>query len=111
MGNFDVNYTRSGHSVSSNSTASTFLTAVQAAITETSSGLQKIGSMVSRLGVKEDNATTARTNVESARSRIMDADMAQEQLEATKFQILQQTAMAMLAQANSAPQSILTLFR
>ncbi|MGQ9674926.1 MAG: flagellin [Chloroflexota bacterium] len=37
--------------------------------------------------------------------------MAYEQLEATKAQILQQTAIAMLAQANTSPQNILTLFR
>jgi len=55
--------------------------------------------------------TVAKTNTEAARSRIEDADMAYEQLQATKLQILQQTASAMLSQANTGPQSILTLFR
>ena len=41
---------------------------------------------------------------------IQDADLAEVQLQLTKSQILQQTALAMLAQANAAPQSILTLF-
>jgi flagellin len=41
----------------------------------------------------------------------MNADMAQEQLEATKYSILQQTGVTMLAQANAAPQGILSLFR
>lgn len=110
-GNADVTYTRSGHSVSSNANASTFLTAVQDAISTVSSGLQSIGSLTARLAFKEENVTTAKTNVDAAYSRIMDADMAAEQLDATKLQILQQTATAMLAQANVAPQSILKLFQ
>ncbi len=44
-------------------------------------------------------------------SRIYNADMAMEQLEATKYLVLQQTATAMLAQANLTPQSILSLIR
>ncbi|MCB0266507.1 MAG: flagellin, partial [Calditrichaeota bacterium] len=45
-----------------------------------------------------------------AASRIMDADVAKEQLNLTKLQILQQTSTIQLAQANSAPQSVLQLF-
>jgi flagellin len=41
----------------------------------------------------------------------MNANMAMEQVNASKFAILQQTATAMLAQANSAPQYVLSLFR
>jgi flagellin len=44
-------------------------------------------------------------------STIQDADIAEEQLELTKLQILQQSALAMLAQANAAPQSVLVLFQ
>ncbi|MBI5678534.1 MAG: flagellin, partial [Planctomycetes bacterium] len=51
------------------------------------------------------------TNTEEARSRIEDADMAHEHLNSPKLQLLQQTASAMLAQANSGPQSILSLFK
>jgi flagellin len=40
----------------------------------------------------------------------MDADMAKEQLEMTKLQILQQTSTIQLAQANAAPQGVLQLF-
>jgi flagellin len=50
------------------------------------------------------------TNYEAARSRIEDADFAKEQMEIVKLQILQQTSTAMLAQANTAPQSVLSLF-
>lgn len=106
-----IKYTHSGNSVSSNANASTFLTGIQTALDTVASGLQKVGSMVARLGIKEENITTAKINVESAANRIMNADMAFEQLEATKFQIIQQTATAMLSQANNAPQNILSLFR
>ncbi|MCP4725111.1 MAG: flagellin, partial [bacterium] len=44
------------------------------------------------------------------RSRIMDADIANEQLNSTRLQILQQTATAQLAQANVTPQNVLALF-
>jgi len=69
-----------------------------------------IGAMQNRLDYQETSLTVAKTNTEAARSRIMDADMAYEQLEATKLQILQQTAVAMLGQANMAPLAILGLF-
>ncbi|MBW7941944.1 MAG: flagellin, partial [Candidatus Kuenenia stuttgartiensis] len=73
--------------------------------------LSYIGAVVNRLTYQETSLTVARTNTEAARSRIEDADMAYEQLESTKFQILQQTASAMLAQANAGPQSIMQLFQ
>ena len=55
------------------------------------------------------NLTTSMNNYEAARSRIADADFAKEQMEIVKLQILQQTGTASLAQANSAPQSVLSL--
>ncbi|MDH4190152.1 MAG: flagellin [Betaproteobacteria bacterium] len=50
-------------------------------------------------------------NQASARSRIMDADFAQETANLSRGQILQQAGTAMLAQANAVPQSVLTLLR
>jgi flagellin len=50
-------------------------------------------------------------NLTSAESRIRDVDMAEEMVELTKNQILQQAGTAMLAQANQAPQSVLSLLR
>ncbi len=81
------------------------------AIATVSDSIAKIGASVSRLTFKEETLVVAKINTEAAYSRIMNADMAAEQLEATKLQILQQTATAMLAQANVAPQAILALFR
>ncbi|MHB8993452.1 MAG: flagellin [Chloroflexota bacterium] len=81
------------------------------AISTVSTRLQTVGSYVSRMNFREETVTVAKVNVEAAHNRIMNADMAFEQLEATKMQILQQTATAMLAQANTAPQNVLSLFR
>ena len=70
-----------------------------------------IGAQVNRMSVKADMLTTSITNTEAAKSRILDADIAKEQISAVKLQILQQTATAQLAQANQSPQVFLSLFR
>ncbi len=73
--------------------------------------LSDLGSLMARLTFKEDSVTTAQVNVEAAHSRVMNANMAEEQMNASKYSILQQTGIAMLAQANQAPQNLLSLFR
>jgi flagellin len=95
--------------VTTSSTASTALSNVNTAIDTINTSLQTIGSASSRMSIKEANISIAITNVTASYSRIYNADMANEQLEATKYLVLQQTATAMLAQANLAPQSILQL--
>jgi flagellin len=74
-------------------------------------GITDTGTMTARLTFKEDSMTVAYNNTEAAYNRIMNADMAAEQVEASKYTILQNTATTMLAQANAAPQSLLALFR
>lgn len=88
-----------------------YLDEVNGAIQNVNGGLTTVGSLINRLTLKENNISIAQTNTEAAFSRIRNADMAKEQLELTKAQILQQTSTAMLAQANLNGQSILTLFR
>ena len=97
--------------VSTATLASAALAAVNSAINTVNSSLQSIGSASARMQIKEANISVAITNVMASYSRIYNADMAMEQLEATKYLVLQQTATAMLAQANLAPQTILTLIR
>jgi flagellin len=106
---FSLDYSQ-GNSVDTQSDAQDFMGQIDAAIDQVTEGLGYIGSMVNRLGFQEESLTVAKTNTEAAYSRIVDADMAWEQLESTKMMILQQTATAMLSQANMAPQSILSLF-
>ncbi len=89
----------------------TYYSEVENAINAVNTGLAVIGSLTNRFTAKEDMISVARTNTEAAFSRIYNADMALEQLETTKYQILQQTSIAMLAQANMNSQSILGLFQ
>jgi len=91
------------------------LTNIQSAVTTNISSvetaLQNIGSYIQRLDAKESNLNVSITNIDAARSRIYDADIAKEQLEASKLTILQQTSVTQLAQANASSQVFLTLFR
>ena len=87
------------------------LASVDSFISAVSTQLQTIGSLIQRLDNKESTLQVSITNTDAAASRIMDADIAKEQLEMTKLQILQQTATTQLAQANAAPGNLLSLFK
>lgn len=67
------------------------------------------GATQNRLEHKVENLTTTAENLTEAESTIRDTDMASEMMNYTKFNILQQAAQSMLAQANQQPQSILQL--
>ena len=84
-------------------TLDTFETAVTGA-------LGKVGNLMQRLDVKDDFLTAAIANSQASVSRLFDADMAMEQLNATKYAIGAQAATAMFAQLNFAPQQVLQLF-
>jgi flagellin len=87
------------------------ISTISDAIDVLSGSIQKVGQFKARLDTKESNLSVAITNTEAVRSKIEDADFAKEQMEVVKLQILQQTAVASLVQANSAPQVVLSLFR
>ena len=70
-----------------------------------------LGSMSNRLETTSDNLATAMENVSAANSRIEDADIASEMSELVRTQILQQAGIAILSQANQAPQSVLKLLQ
>ena len=89
----------------------TALGAVDGAIDFLSAQIAKIGDAQNRLSFKEQNLATSTDNYEAAKSRIMDADFAKEQMELVKQQILQETGNAALAQSNAAPQSVLSLLQ
>jgi flagellin len=71
----------------------------------------KMGAITNRLDQTVANLSTVVENFESARSRIRDADFAVETAQLTRNSILQQAGTAMLAQANVAPQNVLSLLR
>jgi len=70
-----------------------------------------LGSVVSRLTSVTDNLANRIQNISDSRSRIRDADYAQVTAELTRTQIIQQAGMAVLAQANQQPQSVLSLLK
>ena len=87
------------------------LAIVDAALSSVSGQRAKFGAIQSRFGSTIANLTTNSENLSAARSRIRDADFAKETAELTRNQILQQAGTAMLAQANVAPQNVLTLLQ
>jgi len=78
--------------------------------TTVASSLGKIGNYLQRLDAKDEFLTSAITNSQASVSRLFDADIALEQLNATKYSIGAQAATAMVAQMNFAPQQVLQLF-
>ncbi|HTX79634.1 MAG TPA: flagellin [Longilinea sp.] len=97
--------------VSTAKLASAYMQTVTNAMDTVNNSMASLGSLMARLDFKSDQVSSAQINVEASYNRIMNANMAEEQMDASKYSILQQTATAMLAQANQAPQSLLPLFR
>jgi flagellin len=97
--------------VSSASAASTMISVLGTAIIDMANQLGSIGDNQKRLSFKQDMLAISMNNNEAARSRVADADFAKEQMEMVKLQILQQTGISAIAQANAAPQSILSLLQ
>jgi flagellin len=85
---------------------------LDAAITQVSILRAEMGSFQKdTLEASVRNLGIAAQNMASSESTIRDADMAEEMMAFSRAQILQQTSMAMLAQANQAPQMIMRLFQ
>lgn len=89
----------------------TAVTAVDAALKNITNLRSSFGAIQNRLEHTVANLTNIATNTELARSRIQDADYAQETSNMTRGQILQQAGTAMLAQANKMSQSVLSLLQ
>ena len=71
----------------------------------------KLGALMSRMEKAIDNLTNVSVNTEASRGRIRDANFAKESASLTKAQILQQSALAMIAQAGRIQQNVLTLLQ
>ncbi|HEU4975132.1 MAG TPA: flagellin [Baekduia sp.] len=85
------------------------LSEIDAAISAVSSARAGFGSVQNRLEHTLSVTAAYQENLTSAESRIRDVDMAEEMVNLTKTQVLQQAGTAMLAQANQAPQTVLKL--
>jgi flagellin len=95
--------------LASRSQAEAAIATVDAAINSVSAQRAALGAIQNRLEYKIDNLSTSSENLTSAESQIRDVDMAKEMTNFTNANILQQAATAMLAQANSLPQNVLSL--
>ncbi len=84
---------------------------IDTAINNVSAQRAEFGAVQNRLDHTLANLATYHENLVASESRVRDADMAQEMVDFTKLQILQQAGTSMLAQANQVPQSVLTLLR
>jgi flagellin len=84
---------------------------VQQAIKDVSANRSNLGSVQNRLEHTIANIGVASENLSASESRIRDLDMAAEVVNMTKSQILGQAGTAILAQANQAPQNVMSLLR
>jgi flagellin len=92
-------------------TNNTLLASLDQAIASVAAARSSYGSVQNRLEHTLNNLATYEENLSASESRIRDVDMAAEMVNFTKLQILQQAGTSMLAQANTAPQSVLSLLR
>jgi flagellin len=99
----------SGINISSTTGAKAAISTVNAAIQNLAQLRAYNGAEQSRLNFASDTLAINKTNLESANSRIIDVDVAEESSKLARFSILQQAGTAMLAQANQSTQSLLRL--
>ena len=97
--------------ITSASGATSALAVVDAAIDSVNAGRADLGAFQNRFESVVASLQTASENLSASRSRIVDADFASETANLTKAQILQQSGIAMLAQANAIPQNVLALLQ
>ncbi|WP_136416234.1 flagellin [Herbaspirillum sp. ST 5-3] len=98
-------------SVTTVANANTAISKIDAAISSVNTLRSTFGAVQNRFESAISNLQATSENLSAARSRIMDADFAQETASLTRGQILQQAGTAMLAQANSLPNGVLALLR
>lgn len=91
--------------------ANAAITKLQNTIEKLASRRAQLGSYQNRLTSSIDNLSNMQQNLTTSRARVRDLDMAREMTEYSRNQILQQTGIAMLAQANQIPSQILSLMR
>ena len=101
----------SANDVTTAAKATTMITAVDAALDSVNKSRASLGAIQNRFDSIVNSVLIASENQSAARSRIVDADFAQETASLTRGQILQQAGVAVLAQANAAPQNVLALLQ
>jgi flagellin len=97
--------------VSSKDAANRSIAMIDGALANVASQRARYGALQNRFETTVTSLQTTSENLSASRSRIQDADFAQETANLTRAQILQQAGIAMLAQANALPNQVLTLLR
>jgi flagellin len=100
-----------GLDISTVAGANAALSSIDAALATVSSSRASLGAVQNRFSSTISNLQTTTENLAASRSRITDADFAQETANLSRAQVLQQAGTAMVAQANQLPQQVLTLLR
>lgn len=109
--NPDVTKALNSINVTTQANANSAITTIDYAIKQVNSTRANLGGQANRLEAVVTNLSAIAENLSSSQSRILDADFASETAQMTRSQILQQAGTAILAQANSTPQSILSLLK
>ena len=109
--NFAAIYTASGISVSSQTNAQLVLAGMDSLIAVVDKKRAELGAVQNRFQSTINNQANIAENLAAARSRIKDADFAEETAKLTKNQILQQASQTILAQANQRPPAALSLLQ
>jgi flagellin len=97
--------------ISSVDGANTAIKSIDAALDQINSSRADLGATQNRFTSVVNNLQTTSENLTASRSRIQDADFAQETANLSRSQVLQQAGMSMLSQANSSSQGVLALLR
>ncbi len=103
------NATDRGGDITTNAMAA--LVNVRAAITQLAADRATIGAYQARMNFTSEQLTVSKENLSAASSRIQDVDVAEESTQYARYNILVQSGTAMLAQANTIPQSALRLLQ
>lgn len=97
--------------ITSTAVAAVAMASIDSALSSINTYMANVGAYQNRLQYTIENLAISIENFTSSESAIRDADMAQEMTEFTRNQILEQTGIAMLSQANQSPQQILQLLK
>lgn len=107
----DLGVDTAAAAVVDHATATGNISVIQSALNRVSAARSSLGALQNRLEHTIANTDNTAENLQAAESRIRDVDMAKEMVKYSKDNILQQAAQSMLAQANQAPQGVLSLLR
>jgi flagellin len=97
--------------ISRATSASSAIASVDTSLGQINTARATLGAVINRLNATADNLTNISQNVSESRSRILDTDYAAATTELARTQIIAQAGMAVLAQANQQPQTVLSLLR